>query len=72
MENLPPEILSMIINYQDAPLALYSTISCDWQSSILGLVLRSLPVVEKIHWSLFGPEVRLLDLRRDIRTCELS
>jgi hypothetical protein len=40
--------------------------------SILGLVLRSLPALEKIVWDFMGPDVRLLDLRRDIRTCELS
>lgn len=40
-------------------------------SNILGLVLRSLPAVESISWSFTGPDVRLLDLRRDLRNCKL-
>jgi len=41
-------------------------------STILGLILRSLPAVEEIEWDFFGPDVRLLDLRRDLRTCRSS
>lgn len=41
-------------------------------STILGLVLRALPAVEEIQWEMSGPDVRLLNLRRDLRTCKPS
>lgn len=40
--------------------------------TILGLILRSLPALENFSWQFDGPEVRLLNLRQNIRTCESS
>lgn len=39
---------------------------------VIGSILGALPAVEKIRWSFYGPEVRLHDLRLEIRTCKVS
>ena len=64
VEQEPLPVLTKVIGFS-------SKSERNLHSSILGLVLSSLPVVESVFWEFDGPDVRLLDLRRDLRTCGL-